>query len=90
MDEVEENQYSFLIIASKYSSNEYNSSINDYDCHSPDRMVLKKFLINFKKYMYPATIEFSITMATLFIIIWYKIGKKNFSLPPTRKKYLKF
>ena len=85
---MEENQYSFLMIASKYSNNGINDSMSDYDCHSPNNRVLKKFLINFKKYMYPAAIEFSITMATLFIIIWYKIGKKSFSLPPTRKKFL--
>ncbi len=83
-----ENGFNFLLTASKYVNNNYSESIDEYDCHDPDVMVLKKFLINFKKYMYPATIEFSITMGTLIIIIWYKIGQKNknHSLPPTRKK----
>ena len=39
------------------------------DCHDPENMLLKKFVIGIKKYMYPATIEFSITMATIFIIM---------------------
>ena len=59
------------------------------DCHDPAVMLLKSFAITLKPYMYPATIEFSITCATLFIIMWYKIGKaeKNYSLLPTKKNF---
>jgi hypothetical protein len=40
--------------------------------------------------MYPASIEFSITCATIFIIMWHKIGKthrKHFSLLPTKQNF---
>lgn len=53
-------------------------------------MVIKRFGLDLKHYMYPATIEFSITCATIFIIMWAKIGKrqqKNFTLPPMQKKF---
>lgn len=53
-------------------------------------MVIKRFAFDLKHYMYPATIEFSITCATIFLIMWVKIGKrqqKNFTLPPTKKKF---
>ena len=65
-------------------------SSNLTDCHDPDKLLFKKFAIGFKKYLYPAAIEFSITMGTLFLIMWFKIGKtqnKNFVLPPTRKRF---
>lgn len=59
------------------------------DCHDPNLMFLKVFAFSLKPYMYPASIEFSITCATIFLIMWYKIGKKskNFSLPPTKKNF---
>ena len=59
------------------------------DCHDPDTMFLKTFAFTLKPYMYPASIEFSITCATIFLIMWYKIGKKsrNFTLPPTKKNF---
>ncbi len=33
-------------------------SVYQYDCHDPDSMHLKTFVISIKKYLYPATIEF--------------------------------
>lgn len=59
------------------------------DCHDPNLMFLKVFAFSLKPYMYPASIEFSITCATIFLIMWYKIGKKSksFSLPPTKKNF---
>lgn len=53
-------------------------------------MVIKRLALELKHYMYPATIEFSITCATIFIIMWTKIGKrqkKSFTLLPTKKKF---
>lgn len=65
------------------------SFANLTDCYgAPDTMLLKTFAISLKPYMYPATIEFSITCATIFIILWHKIGRtanKNVSLLPTSK-----
>ena len=59
------------------------------DCHDPNLMFLKVFAFSLKPYMYTASIEFSITCATIFLIMWYKIGKKSksFSLPPTKKNF---
>ena len=59
------------------------------DCHEPDLMFLKVFAFSLKPYMYPASIEFSVTCATIFLIMWFKIGKKsrNFSLLPTKKTF---
>jgi hypothetical protein len=89
------NGYNLLVIASRIADNVQLSAVDDedgdqVDCFDPKKMVLKKFLVNFKKYMYPASIEFSITMGTLFIIFWYKIGKKfkEFSLLPTKKRWV--
>ena len=50
-------------------------------------MKVKAFAIGLKPYMMPATIEFSITCATIFLITWSKIGSKdkNLMLPPTRE-----
>jgi hypothetical protein len=53
-------------------------------------MIIKKFALDLKHYMYPATIEFSITCATIFMIMWTKVGnrqKKNFTLLPIQKKF---
>lgn len=57
------------------------------DCYNPDDMKLKAFAIRLKPYMMPATIEFSITCATIFLLTWSKIGSKNKNLilPPTRE-----
>lgn len=63
---------------------------NYTDCQDPQTMVIKKFALDLKHYMYPATIEFSVTCATIFLIMWAKIGnrqKKNYTLPPTQKKF---
>lgn len=53
-------------------------------------MLIKKFALTLKPYLYPAVIEFSISCATIFIIMWTKIGKrtnKHFSLLPTKQKF---
>lgn len=66
------------------------SDSNLYDCYDEKSTFLKSFAITLKPYMYPATIEFSITCSTIFILTWYKIGKtykKNFSLMPTKKNF---
>jgi hypothetical protein len=63
---------------------------NYTDCQDPDQMLIKRFALDLKHYMYPATIEFSITCATIFLIMWTKIGnrqKKNYTLPPTKKNF---
>lgn len=60
------------------------------DCHDYDSMPIKSFVTNIISYLYPATIEFSITCATIFLIMWFKIGKthrKHYSLPPTKKRF---
>ena len=58
----------------------------EYDCYDDGVMKLKPFLIGFKSYLYPATIEFSITCATIFLIMWTKIGKRHhgYQLPPPK------
>ena len=47
-------------------------------------------MLGLKSFMYPATIEFSITCATIFVIMWNKIGqkhKKNLSLLPPEQNF---
>lgn len=74
--------------------NKFNSSFEDLnqnltDCYASEEHVkIQKFSVDLKPYLYPATIEFSITCATIFIITWNKIGTKNinnYGLPPTKK-----
>jgi len=76
---------------SKAGADSLNSTANgtSVDCHDPNLMFLKVFAFSLKPYMYPASIEFSITCATIFLIMWHKIGKKDkkFSLPPTKKNF---
>lgn len=85
------NGLDFLLAFSDIDKNSSSTTPNiTYlpDCYDPERMFIKKFVISLKPYMYPATIEFSVTCATLFIIMWHKIGKKHMkcvSLPPTKK-----
>jgi hypothetical protein len=58
---------------------------NQTDCFEPSSYLLKSFMLTIKAYMYPATIEFSVTCATIFMIMWYRIGKtnnKNYTLLP--------
>jgi hypothetical protein len=50
---------------------------NFTDCHDSNIMLIKKFALDLKPYMYPFAIEFSITCATIFLIMWFKIGNKN-------------
>ncbi len=60
------------------------------DCYDSDKASLKAFAITLKPYMIPATIEFSITCATIFLITWSKIGNrsiKNLSLPPCKENF---
>jgi hypothetical protein len=62
---------------------------NYTDCYDLSLMNLKIFAVGFKSYMYPGTIEFSITCATIFIITWFRIGVKNnhsYTIPFTEKK----
>ena len=58
----------------------------EYDCYDGSIMKLKPFLAGFKSYLYTATIEFSITCATIFLIMWTKIGKNHhgYQLPPPK------
>jgi hypothetical protein len=76
---------------SKASADTLDSTTNNtsVDCHDPNLMFLKVFAFSLKPYMYPASIEFSITCATIFLIMWHKIGKKDkkYSLPPTKKNF---
>jgi hypothetical protein len=83
----------FGIDSFNQSAQTYSSGVSDanmVDCQDPSVFLLKSFFVDLIPYMYPATIEFSITFATLFMIMWTKIGKthrKHYALPPTKKKF---
>nr|QDF21448.1 histone-lysine N-methyltransferase 2D [Brachionus koreanus] len=58
------------------------------DCF--DSVVIKKSVLKLKPYLYPVTIEFSVSCATLYLIIWYKTNKRDLnclSLPPKKRNF---
>lgn len=60
---------------------------NATDCYDPSIHRIKAFTLELKAFMIPASIEFSITCATIFLIAWSNIGKRNKSLtlPPMKE-----
>lgn len=47
-------------------------------------------MLKLKPYLYPISIEFSVSCATLYLIIWYKTNKRNLnwlSLPPKKRNF---
>lgn len=47
-------------------------------------------MLKLKPYLYPITIEFSVSCATLYLIIWYKTSKRDLhclSLPPKKRNF---
>ncbi|CAF0798153.1 unnamed protein product [Brachionus calyciflorus] len=81
-------QHSSLLLMDLNKS--YNNDTELFDCHIPEEANIKKFVLNLKPYLYPATIEFSVTCATIYMIMWHKSGKrwlKCLDLPPTKKNF---
>lgn len=60
---------------------------NVTDCYDPSIHRIKAYTLGLKAFMIPASIEFSITCATIFLIAWSNIGKrnKNLTLPPMKE-----
>ncbi|RNA40606.1 histone-lysine N-methyltransferase 2D [Brachionus plicatilis] len=63
-------------------------NLNLTDCF--DTVRIKKNVLKLKPYLYPLTIEFSVSCATIYLIIWYKTSKRDLnwlSLPPKKRNY---
>ena len=60
---------------------------NMTDCYDHSTNRIKAYTLELKGFMVPASIEFSITCATIFLIAWTNIGKrnKNLTLPPMKE-----
>lgn len=47
------------------------------ECYKKDTLKLQSFAITIKPYLYPAAIEFSVICATMFAIMWTRIGSSE-------------